>query len=825
MGESSTGASFSAGPAAVRRGGRWEWVALGVVLLLVGWFYLWTVDPEREITAFTRQSGDYYALLTRGFLKGHLWLDVKADPFLATLANPWDATQRAGHGMHDATYFHGHYYLYFGVTPVLVLFLPLRLLAGVFLDQSLAVAWFAWLGTAAAVWLLAAARRRYFPGASPAVVTGAAVALGLANMVPALLRRPGVWEVPITCGYACFMLALAALYQALLARRPAAWAALSSLLLGLAVGARPIYLPACLAWALPLAAWARDAGGWRRCWRDPAWQRRLLAVVLPAAAIGAGLAAYNYARFGDLLEFGQRYQMSGDDGAKTSFFGWHYLWYSFRLYVLAPAGWGPFFPFVQIIHIPTAPAGQLGVEDPYGLLPNIPFVLAGLGLLTATGRRRLGADRRLGVFCGATLAATVITMVTVMSFGGVTNRYMVDFVPGFVLLACLGWLALTTRPWYRGWRRRALGPVLAALLVFSTGFNVLVSFGHNNLLAALHPAVYARLAHCGNELPYLVDRLTGQQYGPVEMQVVFPEKAAGEVEPLVVTGRSFLSDYLFVHYLGPGSAQFGFEHTSRGVTLGEPVTFTPGAVHNLRIDLGSLYPPAAYPWFDHLAPALARRLQRTLRVTLDGRVALSGLADFYDATSRRPSIGTADGRPGYSRPFSGRILGWRILADSPPPAPKIEYGPVRIVLTLPTFSGVRSDPLLCSGESGRGDLVYLRYQDARHLSFGHDHWGAGATESAPVTIDPRARQVVEIDCGALYPPPSAPGWSGPANRDRCIIRLNGRVVWDAPGVFYPASADEIEVGRNAIGASSSGPAFSGGIVSVGRLPAAMESGR
>lgn len=818
-----TVAANAAGPAAVRRGRRGEAVALGLVLLLVGWFYCWTVDPEGDITAFTHQSGDYYALLTRGFLKGHLWLDVKADPFLATLANPWDVIQRAGHGLHDATYFHGHYYLYFGVTPVLVLFLPLRLLAGVFPAQALAVAWFAWVGTAAAVWLLAAARRRYFPGAATATVAGAAVALGLATMVPALLRRPGVWEVPITCGYACFMVALAALFQALHARRPAAWAALSSLLLGLAVGARPIYLPACLAWALPLAAWARAAGGWRRCWRDAAWRRRLWAVVLPAAAIGAGLAVYNYARFGNPLEFGQRYQMSGDDGAKITLFDWHYLWYSFRLYVLAPAGWGPFFPFVQIIHIPPPPAGQLGVEDPYGLLPNIPFVLAGLGLLTVTGR--LGTDDRLGVFCGATLAATVITMVTVMSFGGITNRYMVDFVPGFVLLAGLGWLALTTRPWYRGWRRGVLAPVLAALLVFSLLFNVLASFGHNNLLKFLYPAVYGRLAHRANELPYLVDRLTGQQYGPVEMQVVFPEKAVGELEPLVVTGRSFLSDYLFVHYLGPDSAQFGFEHTSRGVTLGEPVAFTPGVPHTLRIDLGSLYPPAAYPWFDHLAPELARRLQRTLRVTLDGRVVLSGQAEFYDATSRQPSIGTAAGRPGYSRPFSGRMLSWRILTDSPPPAPKIEYGPLRVVLTLPTFSRVRADPLLCSGETGRGDLVYLRYPDARHVVFGHDHWGAGATESPPVEVDPRARQVVEIDCGALYPPPSGPGWSGPANRDRCLIRLDGRVIWDVPAEFYPASPDEIEVGRNAIGASSSGPAFSGGLLSVGRLPATLERGR
>ena len=803
----------------------WERVLLGAVLLVIAGFYLWTIDPEWTMVAFTRQSGDYYALLTRGFMRGHLSLDVPADPFLATLKNPWDVAQRAGHGVHDASYYHGRNYLYFGVTPVLILFLPLRLLTGAFINQDLAVALFAWVGVAASIWLLAAARRRYFPSASAGVVLGGALALGLADMIPALLRRPGVWEVPITCGFACFMLALAALFQALHARRCALWAAGSSLLLGLAVGARPTYLLACAAWVLPLGMWAAEAGGWGGCWRGAAWRRRLLAMVLPAALIGVGLAVYNYERFGNPLEFGQRYQLSGDNTTKLNLFDWRYVWYSFRLYVLAPAGWGPFFPFVQIIHIPPAPPGQLGVEDPYGMLPNMPFVLAGLGLLTVTGRRRFGTDGRLGVFCVATWVAAVCTMGTAMSFGGVTNRYMVDFVPAFVLLASLGWLAVTTRPWFRGWRRLALGSVLVLLLVFSLLFNVLVSVEHNDLLAALHPAVYERVAHRFNQLPYLIDRLTGRHYGPVELKVVLPEQATGQVEALVATGRSFLSDYLFVHYLGPDSLRFGFEHTSRGVIIGQPIKITRGAVHTLRIDMGSLYPPAAHPWFDRLPPAQARRLQRTLRVTLDGQVVLHRLADFYDAASRQPSIGAADERPGYSRPFSGKILAWRVLADSPPPAEDTQYGPVQMLLTVPAFSKRSSEPLLSSGETGHGDLVYIRYEDERHVSFGHDHWGAGATASPSVEIDPKTVQVLEIDCAVLYPQQPGPAWSGVANRDRCIIRLNGRVVWDVPADFHSTAPDEVEIGANAINASSAGPAFSGGIVRISRLPASLKAGR
>ena len=258
--------------------------------------------------------------------------------------------------------------------------------------------------------------------------------------------------------------------------------------------------------------------------------------------------------------------------------------------------------------------------------------------------------------------------------------------------------------------------------------------------------------------------------------------------------------------------------------IGQPVKITPGKDYTLRIDMGSLYPPAAFPWFDRMTPALARRLQRTLRVTLDGQVVLDRTADFYDATSRRPSIGTAGGRPGYNRPFSGRILARRTLTDSPPPAETIRYGPVQMVVTFPAFTSPRNEPLLSSGRTLRGDLIYIRYLDERHVRFGHDHWGAGATTSPPVEVDPQAAQTLEIDCSALYPAQPGPGWPGAIDRDRCIIRLDGRVVWDAPGEFYPVTPDEIGIGTNAIGASSAGPAFSGGIVRISRLPASLQAG-
>lgn len=129
-------------------------------------------------------------------------MDTDVDPALATLENPWDPEQRAGRGLSDATYYKGRYYLYFGITPILLLFLPFRVLTGFHLGEPLACLVFAVVGYGLAVWLFRLVRRRYFPQTSMWMEAGCVLVLGLGTMMPVLLRRPSMWEVPITCGNA-----------------------------------------------------------------------------------------------------------------------------------------------------------------------------------------------------------------------------------------------------------------------------------------------------------------------------------------------------------------------------------------------------------------------------------------------------------------------------------------------------------------------------------------------------------------------------------------------------------------------------------------------
>ncbi|HEV8073378.1 MAG TPA: hypothetical protein VGP21_04530, partial [Opitutaceae bacterium] len=316
-------------------------------------FYAWTARPTvRQMYDISDPADAYYNLLVQGFQSGQLNLKQEAPPGLARLADPYDpaanTAYREGSHLHDLSYYNGKLYLYYGVTPTLVLFWPYAALTGHYLFHKQAVAIFCSLGFLASVALLCALRRRYFQEVSGAVVAVCALALGLATCVPAMLQRPDVYEVAISCAYAMVMLALVGIWRAL--HDPARrcwWLAAASLAYGLAVGARPNVLFGAIVLLAPVVhAWSSERD--RRRWSIAA--RLLAAAVVPIALIGSGLMFYNYLRFDSPLDFGMSYALAAvKERALPHMFSLKYLWFNFRIYFLQPLHWHGSFPFVDDI--------------------------------------------------------------------------------------------------------------------------------------------------------------------------------------------------------------------------------------------------------------------------------------------------------------------------------------------------------------------------------------------------------------------------------------------------------------------------------------------
>jgi hypothetical protein len=167
--------------------------------------------------------------------------------------------------------------------------------------------------------------------------------------------------------------------------------------------------------------------------------------------------------------------------------------------------------------------------------------------------------------------------------------------------------------------------------------------------------------------------------------------------------------------------------------------------------------------------------------------------------------------------FSGLVLSAGQAADLaglPPLHATGKYGQVDLQVQFPEGALGTSEPLVVTGATGAGDLLYVRYEDADHVRFGLDHWGQAGLGGLPVALDYAAPHHLEISMGSLY----APGTAGPWEQ-RVLVRLDGETVLDGNLACHPSWPDQIQIGLNSIGGSTAGPAFTGRILAVKRPPA------
>ncbi len=199
------------------------WGPLAAVCVLVIGVYAYMAQSGLLELLTPNAADAYYNSLVQGFRDGQLNLKKEVPPGLAQAADPYDPPASIPYWglpyrVLDLSYYKGRLYLYFGITPALILFWPFNALTGQYLFHRQAVAIFCAIGFLVSVGLLRALWRRYFVGVSGWVVAACALALGLATGLPALLSQADVYEVPISCGYMLTMLALAAIWCALPAR-------------------------------------------------------------------------------------------------------------------------------------------------------------------------------------------------------------------------------------------------------------------------------------------------------------------------------------------------------------------------------------------------------------------------------------------------------------------------------------------------------------------------------------------------------------------------------------------------------------------------------
>jgi hypothetical protein len=779
----------------------WDWVVFGFFGFAFAALALLSLDPlQHRLTS--PEPPSYYGLLTEAFRLGQLHVPVEIDPKLLALENPYAGPQGATRP-HDMSFYDGKLYLYYGPAPVVLLYLPWRLITGEFLAESAGSMILLSIGFAAAAFWITRVKRIHFPSLSPAWLALALATLLTSGPILEALANKTFYGVPIHGGFACLMVALVATTEALRTSRlvvQLCWLAFASTAWGMAVASRPIYVLSLLGLGVAALWLARQATGDRRS----ATRRILSAAVLPAALIGLALMTYNYLRFDSPIDFGIRFSLATEDLREKRLVGTEFIAKNIDLYLFRSGQYFRYAPFF------------FTAEQAVGVLKYLPILWL-LVALPVTWCLRPFRQRGWVLGPAVALFASVATLSILCLFFGGEARYLLDFTPPALLAALAVMLAAAHALSRRSRTHWATAGRMGLFLL--AGFGSLHGISAGLMALPDSPARSRVLMFLNQPIAWWEQR--GEPvHGPLVLNVQFPAGRSGHTEPLVVTGGlGGNGDLVTVTYGENNTLRFGYFHLGVGGPTSLPVTIDPTRTYHLEIHAGGLQPPLNHPLFATWAPELISRLRRQLLIKLDDQTVLRGNAHSYPSTPGLVRIGRNNLAADVTVPrFTGKILQSSRLGVTPPLVPAWGQGDGQIELTvmLPARPTVGGTPLVATGRPGEGDLILAEVLPGPQVRFGHDSWGTGLAWTDAVAFDPTQPQKIHVELGSLYTPSNrAPGETIPG---RWLVALNGQIIFARPRPFHTPVAHEIELGYNAVGSSAAMPGFIGTLLDVRRVP-------
>ncbi len=387
-------------------------------------------------------NAQQYAELAKSITEGHFYLDEQPPNWLVEMSSPYDKGARdeliketGEECLYDVAYFGGKYYVYFGVVPVFLFYLPFLLLTGQNFPTAIGVLvalLFYILGCSA---LLDRFARYHFKNVSLGLFLLMQIVIVTCSGILYLAKFPTFYSLPLACGLAFsvwglyFWMCGRANRSGKPKKRRVCYIA-GSLCMALVVGCRPQLLVLSLL-AFPLF------------WREYIGERKILkraglsdfiCLIAPYIFVGALVMAYNYARFGSPVDFGANYNLTLNDMTQRGWVFGRFASAFFAYFIQFPNIQGVF-PFIQPVVFDTTYMGQTIKEATFGgILVCCPVLWAlFFAKPIASNRNKIRKTRTVtGVILVLVISGLVVAMVDAQ-MAGILERYYSDF--SFMFLA------------------------------------------------------------------------------------------------------------------------------------------------------------------------------------------------------------------------------------------------------------------------------------------------------------------------------------------------------------------------------------------------------
>lgn len=374
----------------------------------------------------------YNCDFTDALINRQLNLDIEVNDNLKALENPYDTSVRQTQNIDyswDTAYYNGKYYCYFGIVPALLFFVPYKLITGAYLQCNIIVMisysiYMLFLDiTLIKIMRHAVADVQFGVELTALAILNATINIFHFAAEPSfymVLYAVGLMFVAI--GFCCF----AFWYTGRQTNKLLLF--LGASCLSLAVGCRPpllLYTLLIIPFGIKVIMEKKKA-----CITD------MIVLLIPYVVIGSALATYNYLRFGSILEFGVKYQLTAQDqvhGTSSIYEVPILLWLGF----FQPLNFSAVFPYILSPDSAHNYAGNFFTGP--GLTPLLSQtpLLWVLFIPIVWKRWRESHDTFSCITLSFSAVTGIVMLVLILLNSGVEWRYTSEIAPILCIVAIL----------------------------------------------------------------------------------------------------------------------------------------------------------------------------------------------------------------------------------------------------------------------------------------------------------------------------------------------------------------------------------------------------
>ena len=380
---------------------------------------------------------DIYRELTQSIMHGKLTLDYPEEEkqVLSNYQNYQDYSERIKLGksyLHDAAFYNGNYYCYYGIIPVVTVLLPIALTTGIYCYSNVICIIYSVLVMIILLKIYLKLLEKFKIKFSFLLEFVGYICLLLTMELLLLWAYPSFYQAVDLCG---IFWSLFALWQ-IMKLENGEKTKLKLILIGLSYGCMVLTRSTYVFYILPIiiAIWKYLVQNKRIIWKN------VVVFAIPIVIMAIFQMWYNYARFDNIFEFGQFHQLTVNDTSTLELEPEIAIDGIFS-FLFNPPIITRHFPFIGYNSAGVNTGNEIYTADVFGVFWH-PFLLI---LLTGISRIKNNKNsKKLGIYTVISWIITITLMVISTCYAGVIQRYLTFILPSLTLLALVYWLLYIT---------------------------------------------------------------------------------------------------------------------------------------------------------------------------------------------------------------------------------------------------------------------------------------------------------------------------------------------------------------------------------------------